>query len=420
MRIVSLITAVAVVSILYVLVFERDVLRGFSDGENIEELANDLGDGPELNSEVEIATSKPEKSKKVISVVVVESSAKTIDSAVVLRGETAAARLVEVRSETSGQVINEPLKKGATISQGQVLCRLDPGTRQASLSDAVAGLAEARARVPETQAKLDEAKARLAEAKINFNAANKLSEGGYASETRVASAEAAVRAAEASIASATAGFDSTRSKIQSAEASVAIANKEIERISLTAPFDGILETDTAELGTLLQPGALCAKIIQLNPIKFVGFVPETELGRIIKGSTATAKLINGQEIQGTVTFVSRSADQTTRTFRVEIEADNADLSISKGQTAEISIASDGTQAHLLPQSALTLDDSGALGVRTVDEKSQVLFFETDLIRDTMKGVWLKGLPEKTNVIVLGQEYVTDGVEVQQVFQEVQN
>ena len=420
MRIVSLITAVAVVAILYVLVFERDVLRGFSDGENIEELANDLGDGPELNTEVETVKSKPEKSKKLISVVVVESSAKTIDSAVVLRGETAAARLVEVRSETSGQVINEPLKKGATISQGQVLCKLDPGTRQASLSDAVAGLAEAKARVPETQAKLDEAKARLAEAKINFNAANKLSEGGYASETRVASAEAAVRAAEASIASATAGFDSTRSKIQSAEASVAIANKEIERISLTAPFDGILETDTAELGTLLQPGALCAKIIQLNPIKFVGFVPETELGRVIKGSTATAKLLNGQEIQGAVTFVSRSADQTTRTFRVEIEADNADLSISKGQTAEISIASDGTQAHLLPQSALTLDDSGALGVRTVDEQSQVLFFETDLIRDTMKGVWLKGLPEKTNVIVLGQEYVTDGVEVQQVFQEVQN
>ena len=420
MRIVSLITAVAVVSILYVLVFERDVLRGFSDGENIEELANDLGDGPELNSEVEIVTSKTEKSKKVISVVVVESIAKTIDSAVVLRGETAAARLVEVRSETSGQVVNEPLKKGTTISQGEVLCKLDPGTRQATLADAVAGLAEARARVPETQAKLDEAKARLAEAKINFNAANKLSEGGYASETRVASAEAAVRAAEASIASATAGFDSTRSKIQSAEASVAIANKEIERISLTAPFDGILETDTAELGTLLQPGALCAKIIQLNPIKFVGFVPETELGRVIKGSTATAKLLNGQEIQGAVTFVSRSADQTTRTFRVEIEADNADLSISKGQTAEISIASDGTQAHLLPQSALTLDDSGALGVRTVDEQSQVLFFETDLIRDTMKGVWLKGLPEKTNVIVLGQEYVTDGVEVQQVFQEVQN
>jgi multidrug efflux system membrane fusion protein len=96
------------------------------------------------------------------------------------------------------------------------------------------------------------------------------------------------------------------------------------------------------------------------------------------------------------------------------------LSISKGQTSEILIASDGTQAHLLPQSALTLDDNGALGVRTVDDASKVLFVETDIIRDTMKGVWLKGLPERTNVIIIGQEYVTDGVEVKQIFQEVKN
>ena len=420
MRTISLVTAIAVVSILYVLVFERDVLKGFSNGQNIEELASDLGDGPELNTDASVALSKKKKSEKPIAVVVVKSTAKTIDSAVILRGETAAARSVEVRSETSGQVVNEPLRKGKSISQGQILCSLDSGTRQASLADAVAGLAEARARVPETQAKLDEAKARLTEAKINFNAATKLSAGGYASETRVASAKATVRAAEASIASATAGFDSTRSKIQSAEASVAIAKKEIDRISLKAPFAGILETDTAELGTLLQPGALCAKIIQLNPIKFVGFASETELNKIVKGSSATAKIINGKEIEGKVTFISRSADQTTRTFRVEIEASNADLSISKGQTSEILIASDGTHAHLLPQSALTLNDDGALGVRTVDDASKVAFFETDIIRDTVKGVWLKGLPEETNVIIIGQEYVTDGVKVQQVFQEVKN
>ena len=420
MRIISLITAVAVISILYVLVFERDVLLDFSDGKSVEELASDLGDGPELNKEAKVVFPKTNKSEKIISVVVIESVAKTIDSAVILRGETAAARLVEVRSETSGQVISEPLGKGEMVSQDQVLCNLDRGTREATLADALARLAEAQARVPETQAKLDEAKARLAEAKINFNAANKLSEGGYASETRVASAQAAVSAAQASIASANAGFDSTRSKIQSAEASVAIAKKEIDRTSLTAPFSGILEMDTAELGTLLQPGALCAKIIQLDPIKIIGFVPETELDRVNKGSLAVAKLINGQEISGFVTYISRSADQTTRTFKVEIEAKNEDLKISKGQTAEIFIASDGTQAHLLPQSALTLNDDGALGVRTVNNKSKVVFYETDIVRDTMQGVWLTGLPQKTNVIVVGQEYVTDGVKVEQNIKEVAN
>ena len=67
MRIVSLITAVAVVSILYVLVFERDVLRGFSDGKNIEELANDLGDGPELNSDENVVASKTVKDQKSLN-----------------------------------------------------------------------------------------------------------------------------------------------------------------------------------------------------------------------------------------------------------------------------------------------------------------------------------------------------------------
>ena len=84
------------------------------------------------------------------------------------------------------------------------------------------------------------------------------------------------------------------------------------------------------------------------------------------------------------------------------------------------IASDGTQAHLLPQSALTLNDDGALGVRTVNDKSKVVFYETDIIRDTMNGVWLKGLPENANVIIVGQEYVTDGVKVQKNFQEAKN
>ena len=39
MRIISLITAIAVVAILYVLVFERDVLQDFSKGKKIEEIA---------------------------------------------------------------------------------------------------------------------------------------------------------------------------------------------------------------------------------------------------------------------------------------------------------------------------------------------------------------------------------------------
>lgn len=417
MRIVSILTAILVTLFLYVLVFERDRLSGFVNAGATANAAEPApADGTTPTEAVDTADASADAAMKVV---VTTSTATTIDSAVILRGETEAARSVTARAETTGLVVNTPLRKGTFVAQGDVLCELDPGTRAANLADANARLELARARVPETQARLDEAEARLEEAKINFNAANKLSEGGYASDTRVANAQATVRSAEAAVASAKAGFDATRSGIQSAEAAVASAQKEIDRLIIKAPFAGLLETDTAELGSLLQPGAVCAEVIQLDPIKIVAFVPETEWARVTVGAPAMARLISGREVTGAVTFLSRSADPVTRTFRVEIQVPNADLSIADGQTAEVMIGADGTSAHLLPQSALTLDDAGRLGLRVVGNDNIVAFLPVSLIRDTVDGVWLAGLPDTIDVIVVGQDFVRAGVTVDPTYEEAQ-
>jgi len=304
------------------------------------------------------------------------------------------------------------------VAAGEILCELDPGTREAILADAIARLKEAEARVPETQARQDEAKARLEEAKINFNAADKLAQGGFASETRVASTQAAVRSAEAAVESAKAGFDATSSRIQSAEAAVAAAQKEIDRLTIKATFGGLLESDTAEIGSLLQPGSACATVIQLDPIKIVGFVPETERDRVTVGARAGARLLDGTEVSGNVTFLSRSADKLTRTFRVELEIPNPDMTIADGQTADILIASDGKAAHLIPQSSLTLNDSGALGVRTILADNATKFVEISLLRDTPNGVWVAGLDPEVSIIVVGQEYVIDGIVVDPTYREL--
>ena len=432
MRIISFLTAVLVTAFLYLLVFERDALRAVSQGAPLSTLVGAvLGGDPssseaqeptEPNTEISEgqtgATEEQPAEADLIKVVAIRSKAQEIDSAVVLRGQTEAARQVQVRAETSGQVISEPLRKGSMINPNQILCQLDPGTRSTTLADTVARLAEAKARVPETQARLEEAQSRLEEAEFNLNAAEKLAEGGYATETRVTSAQAATRSAEASVATAKAGFETTRSRIQSAEAAVASAEKEIERLTLVAPFKGILETDTAEIGSLLQPGSLCATIIQIDPIKVVGFVPESNVQRVKIGARTATQLVSGQAVYGNVTFISRAADPLTRTFRVEIDVANPDLSIRDGQTAEILIASAGKQAHLLPQSALTLNDDGNLGLRLVGPDNVSKFMEVDLLRDTIEGVWLAGLPEEVAVIVVGQEYVNDGVEVAPTYREM--
>ena len=417
MRFFPVILAILVSVALYFVVIDRDALARATGSEEVEAVA-------------EAPDATPEDDR--IKVVARRSVSTVIDSAVFLRGQTEAARQVDVRAETSSTVVSEPLRKGTFVEAGDILCELDPGTRPASLAEtrarlteATANRAEAESRVPEAEARVIEADAMLAEAMVNENAAARLSQDGFASETRVknaqaavASSKAAVQSAKAGLAAASAGIDAADAAIESAAAAVAAAQKEIERLTIKAPFSGLLESDTAELGSLLQPGSLCGTVLQLDPIKLVAFVAETEVSRIEVGASAGARLaVGGQELVGNVSFLSRSADENTRTFRVEVEVPNPDRRVGDGQTVEILIASDGAAAHLLPASALTLNDDGALGLRLLDDEDTVRFQPVSLMRDTVDGVWLTGLPDTVDVIVLGQEYVTDGVKVAVTFEE---
>jgi multidrug efflux system membrane fusion protein len=67
-------------------------------------------------------------------------------------------------------------------------------------------------------------------------------------------------------------------------------------------------------------------------------------------------------------------------------------------------------AHLLPQSVLTLNDEGVLGIRAV-ENDIVAFYAVTILRDTREGVWVAGLPNRVDIITVGQEYVTAGQRV---------
>lgn len=411
MRLIPLLTAIVVTASLYLLVIERDALMAFARGEDPKAPIVTVDEAAVPVEAVALVT------ENRIGVVVLRSESRAIDSAVILRGQTQAAREVEVRAETSATVISEPLRKGSQVVAGDLLCQLDPGSRQATMLEAQARLSEARARVPEAEARLDEARARLKEAQINNNASRKLSEGGYVSETRLAATQASERAAIAGIASAETGLETTSAGIESAVAAIAAAQKEIDRLRITAPFDGLLESDSAELGSLMQPGSLCATVIQLDTIKVVGFVPETEVNRVQVGALAGAELAAGQRVQGQVTFLSRSADPTTRTFEVQITVSNANLSIRDGQTADIAISAPGDRAHKLPQSSLTLNNEGQLGVRVVNHSQIVAFYPVKLLRDAADGVWVSGLPDKADVIVVGQDFVIAGVPVKPTYRE---
>ncbi|MEM9320807.1 MAG: efflux RND transporter periplasmic adaptor subunit [Pseudomonadota bacterium] len=417
MRIFPIVTAALVCIALYFVILNRAALVEFAAGFAPEPTLSAI-ESPETD---ETATEAEGEAMIIdsdaVRVVARQSVAQVMAEGLLLRGRTEAARQVTVSAETSGVIVSEPIRAGAFVEAGQLLCQIDVGTRRAQVAEAEAALVEARARLPEAEARLAEARATQTAAGIDANAADRLSESGFASTTRAASAAATLSAAEAAVTSAEAGVEAASGGILSAEASLERAREEIERLSIHAPFEGLLESDTAELGALLQPGSPCATIIQLNPMKLVGFVPESEVNRVTLGAAAQAQLATGDLVEGTVTFLSRAADPQTRTFRVEIRVDNADLSIRDGQSAAINIETAGAPAHLLPASSLTLNDDGVLGVR-IAEDGITRFVPVRMLSDTAIGVLVAGLPEAADVITVGQEFVTEGTPVVVSYEEL--
>ena len=177
---------------------------------------------------------------------------------------------------------------------------------------------------------------------------------------------------------------------------------------VNAPFDGYLETFSVKEGDYLNTGAVCATIIDPDPMRLIGEVSEKEINFVKVGAKAVAELISGKKVEGVVSFVSTSANKGTRTFRVEIDVKNSDRSIRDGVSAQIEIEGDTILAHKISPSILMLGEAGELGIRTVNEDDQVEFKKIEILEDSMEGIWITGLPKNTRIITIGQEYVFQG------------
>lgn len=290
-------------------------------------------------------------------------------SEIILSGRTQAVRKVQLRSEIDSRVVALPREKGEIVATGDVICRLDMQDRK--------------------ERKL-EAQAVLRQRELEYKAAKALSSKGYFAETQLAAA---------------------RSRLDGARAAVARITVEIGHTEIRAPFDGVIEERPAEIGYYLQKGHICATVIDQDPFLVVGQVSEREVGLLKIGAIGKILLVTGETYDGTIRFVSNSAQETTRTFRLELEIPNPDRRLRDGVTAEIRVPAEQVKAHRIPSSLLTLDDAGVMGVRIVEGQDTVRFVPVEFLGDGPDGIWVTGLPETVTLITVGHEFVKDGQKV---------
>lgn len=301
---------------------------------------------------------------------------------VALRGHTSAKASVAAVARTSDTVVAVAVVEGQFVKVGDLLCTLDQGTRQAGVNQAKAALAQADAALTKARNELRTNEALRAKDLASANSAE-----GFA---------AAVSAATANHEAATVGLEK--------------AMVDLSDIEIRATVPGAIQRPLAKVGDMLMTGGTCASIVQLDPMLFAGAVPQSRIDLARLGLEAAIKTINGANATGKVTYIAVSSDAATRSFAVEIEFPNPDGRIKDGLTAEATVTLGTIPAHLLPQSVMTLDSNGDLGVQSVED-GKVVFHKITILQDSIAGVWVTGLPAQTDIIVLGQEYVAQGQQV---------
>ena len=295
-----------------------------------------------------------------------------------IRARSEAETRVEIRAETAGRVVHVNGRKGQLVKKGDILCKLDEGSRQATLL---------------------QAKALVAQAKSDLFAASKLAKRGYSARLDVNAKQAAYDGAMASL---------KRARI------------DLDHTTIKAPFTGIIEEQSAKVGdylTTLARNKSCARLVKLNPLLIVGDVSERNIKKLYVGQKGRAELVTGEKVKGFIRYISPSAKVETRTFRIELQVNNPHNRMRNGVTADIYIPLKATSGHLISPALLTLNDQGDVGVRSVGPDSVVRFLPVKIIEQTAKGIWVSGLPKRLIIITVGQDYVTEGQKVKLVLEQ---
>ena len=183
---------------------------------------------------------------------------------------------------------------------------------------------------------------------------------------------------------------------------------DIYNTKIGSPFSGIINDSYVEIGDYVRPGNVLFSVVDLNPIKIQGYLSESDINRVKVGTKAIVSNSNSVTKKGEITFISPTAETSTRTFEITIEANNDDLLFKSGITSSITIEGDSIKAHKIPPSVLTLQDDGTVGVKTIDKDNKVVFYPIKKEIDTIDGMWVSGLPDKVRLIITGQEYITVG------------
>ena len=204
--------------------------------------------------------------------------------------------------------------------------------------------------------------------------------------------------------------------MQTAKADLDNAQLRYERCQVKAPIDGVVRRLNAKTGMFLGVGDPIGEILQLDRVKAVIGIPESDVTAVRKLSEVDVeiKALGEYVVSGKIHFISSSPETLARLYRLELELDNPGHTILPGMFVRADIVKQSSKEALaIPfYSIISRNDEQYIFVENggVVEKRAV---KTGIMEGWMIEI-IEGLEPGEHVVVEGHRDVEDGRKVQVV------
>jgi membrane fusion protein (multidrug efflux system) len=239
------------------------------------------------------AQTAPDTKPRGVPVRTVTVQPRDLQDEVVLTGTLRPRAQVQVVAEVAARLLQIRRDEGARAAQGEILALLDPTDYRLSAERARASLAVAEA---------NQAHARVEKERAD----NLLKTGGITDKDRL-SAQVNLQIAEAGLAQA--------------RAETSIANQQLARTEIRAPFAGRVAKRMADPGAMLAGGAPLFTFVDDSVLEFRASAPSTQYGKVRVGAPVkvTVDSMPGLAVTGRVVRVAPLVDDRSRSFETVVE-----------------------------------------------------------------------------------------------------
>lgn len=220
---------------------------------------------------------------------------------------------VKVSPDISGEIVELNVEEGDSVRKGQVLARIYADIYGSQRDQAAAGVNLSQSQVLNSTAQLGALKATLDQAKVTFDRQKKLLDEKVISRVEFEQADQALKTATAQYNAAIAGIQGTKASVQSAQAQLARANKDVSRATIVSPMNGVVSLLAVKkgervVGTAQMAGTEMLRVADMKLIEVRVNVGENDIPKVHLGDSALVEVdaYNKRKFRGVVTKIASS------------------------------------------------------------------------------------------------------------------